>query len=295
LVDRDATSPGVPFSEPTGPAVRLTVQRGSHEGAVIECRRVVTLIGSRPGCKIQLNHPLVSPVHVAIVNDNGEAYAVDLVSNRGTLLNDLKMEHERLSNGDLITIEPWVFRVGIGRGARRTNGNTPSVPLEFAPHLIAFEHLESGRILKPDRKICTIGRRSGCDIQVDDPDVSRAHALFFIHDDHPTVVDLCTRNGTYVNDEPIGFRVLKDKDVVRIGDARFRVCVIVPSAGVPKAKPVDDVTPPGSVRPAGGSNGTASPIKLDDDLVDIQAVEGSQRWHIAESVKQPAPKRRIAR
>lgn len=294
MVGSDATCHGAPFCESAGPALRLTIQHGPQEGTVIECRRVVTLIGSRPGCKVHLDHPLVSPVHIALVNDGGEVHAVDLVSRRGTLLNDLKMEHERLSDGDLLTIDPWVFRVGLGRGAPQNNGRAPSIALEFAPHLIAFEHLESGRILRPDRRVCTVGRRSGCDIQVDDAGVSRAHAVFFVHGEHPAVFDLLSHNGTCVNDDPVQFRALVDQDVVRVGDARFRVRVIVPSSGVPKTKDADQVTRPGAARPSSGSNGTAPPIKLEDDLIDIQAVEGSQRWRIADAVKQPVPKRRVA-
>jgi len=295
LVGSDATFHGLPFVDSTGPALRLTVQRGPNEGQVIECRRLVTLVGSRPGCKIRLDHPLVSPLHAAIINDGTEVHAVDLVTHRGTRLNDLKMEYERLSDGDVLTIEPWAFGIGLGRTKSSRNNRTPSIALEFAPSVIALEHLESGRVLQPNRAACTVGRRSGCDIQVDDAGVSRAHALLFLHGDHPVVVDLLSRNGTFVNDEPTPFRILKDQDVVRVGNTQFRVRVLVPSTSVPKSKDARDVAPHDIASSPPRKNGmNGSPVQLEDDLIDIQSVEGSQRWQIAEKIKQTAPKRRVA-
>lgn len=297
MTGSDATIHGLPYVEAAGPSLTLTVAEGPDQGQVIPCRRIVTLIGSRAGCKIRLNHPLVAPVHVALVNDGSDVYAVDLVTRHGTMLNDLRMEFERLSDGDMMFIDPWLFRIGVDR---RRAGGEPDAPiaLEFAPNVIALEHLESGRILRPNRKVCTIGRRSGCDIQVEDASVSRAHALLFMRGDDPVVVDLLSRNGTSVNDEPVAFRALRDHDVIRVGDARFRLRIVVPSAGNPQSKPARDVTPPGTSAPPAGGNGRPDATPPEKDLIDIQAVEGAQRWHIAEKLEQTqaaSAKRRVAR
>ena len=293
MTGNEATLHGAPYTDSAGPSLSLTVEQGPQAGCVVECRRVVTLIGSREGCKVLLKHPLVAPVHVALVNDGVEVHAVDLVTDRGTLLNELKMEHERLSDGDALTVDPWVFRVSLRNGDHSGNGRPRNIPLEFAPQLIALEHLNSGRILQPNRKVCTVGRRSGCDIHVDDRAVSRAHAIFFLHGDKPTVFDLLSSNGTLVNDEPVCFRALEDQDVVRIGDARFRVHVVVPSTGTPKSKDALHITPPGTRPPPPDSNGARQDVdpEPDMDLVDIQAVEGSQRWRIADKLEKASGKR----
>ena len=294
MTGSEATFHGLPYADAAGPSVQLSVYRGPEEGQPVDCRRVVTLIGSRAGCKLRLDHPLVSPVHAALVNDGVDVYAVDLVSSRGTKLNDLRMEYERLKDGDVLTIEPWAFRVGLrGQGS---SADTPSrgLALEFAPSIVALEHMDSGRVLKPHRRVCTIGRRSACDIQVDDTGVSRAHALLFTQSDHPVIVDLLSSNGTFVNDEPAPFRSLADGDVVRVGETQFRVRIVVPTAAEPKTKSARGIVPNGSAPSNPASNGRAAPAKIEDDLVDIQSVEGSQRWHIADKLDKPNRKRRVA-
>jgi len=204
------------------------------------------------------------------------------------------MEYERLSDGDLLMIEPWVFRVGLR--SQGSNADTPSrgVALEFAPSIVALEHVDSGRVLKPHRNVCTIGRRSACDIQVGDAGVSRAHALLFKRGDHPVIVDLLSSNGTFVNDEPVSFRELIDGDVVRIGETRFRVRIVIPAADAPKSRNARDVVPKDARRANPASNGHADPVKPEEDLIDIQSVEGSQRWHIADKLDKSNRKRRVA-
>lgn len=294
MAGSDATIHGLPLVDGGAPSLRLTVQQGPDVGAVIECHRVVTLLGSRPGCKIRLNHPLVSPVHLAIINDGHEIHAVDLVTHHGTKLNDLKLEYERLSHGDVLAIEPWVLGVSVRKGRGASANGTPSIALEFAPSVIALEHLESGRVLQPGRAVSTIGRRSGCDIQLQDSGVSRAHALLFTHGDHPVIVDLQSQNGTYVNDKVVSYRQLADNDVIRVGDSRFQLRVLVPSASKPKSKSASEVPlrpNPAATKTMNGRNGAAAP---EGDLVDIQAVEGSQRWRIADKLEPPPAKRRVA-
>ena len=66
------------------PRVRLVVEGGGDSGMRIKCRRVVTLLGSRLGCKIALKHKSVSPVHLAIVNDGEQIHASDLVTPTGS-------------------------------------------------------------------------------------------------------------------------------------------------------------------------------------------------------------------
>jgi pSer/pThr/pTyr-binding forkhead associated (FHA) protein len=143
---------------------------------------------------------------------------------------------------------------------------------------VHLEHIESGRVLQPNRNACLIGRRNGCDIVLAEPDVSRSHALLINYRDFPAIVDLASTIGTKVNDEPVVFRVLKDGDMITIGSSQFRVRIVstaVPKAPKPAMKPQEDIEEP------------AAPIMVEEpepDLIDIKSVEGSQRWRIAENV-----------
>lgn len=92
----------------------------------------------------------------------------------------------------------------------------------------------------------------------------------------PAVVDLLTTGQTFVNDEPVVFRALKDGDVITVGDARFKVRLVGSKVGEkPKAH---------------GENGKGSLVRLaaepvSADLVNIEQVEGAQRWRVAESLE----------
>jgi hypothetical protein len=65
-----------------------------------------------------------------------------------------------------------------------------------------------------------IGRNADCDLAIDDPGLSRRHALIEIFDGRVQVSDCGSRNGTSVNDNPIRSAVvLKDGDIIQVADA----------------------------------------------------------------------------
>lgn len=101
---------------------------------------------------------------------------------------------------------------------------------------------------KPMR--CVIGRSRDCEISLattaDFAGVSRHHCVMDINPPHVSVCDLGSLNGTYVNDERVGGRTgerkpgqtsdyehvcleLRNDDVLRVGDIRFRVSIIEPA------------------------------------------------------------------
>jgi hypothetical protein len=66
-----------------------------------------------------------------------------------------------------------------------------------------------------------IGRSAAADIRLDDPTVSRRHALLVHEDDAVRVLDDRSLNGICVNDQPIDWRTLEDGDELSVG--RFRL------------------------------------------------------------------------
>lgn len=67
-----------------------------------------------------------------------------------------------------------------------------------------------------------VGRHDSQDISIDDPEVSRKHALFHRDGERFWVEDLGTQLGTLVNGESIATRDLEHGDVVRIGMVEMR-------------------------------------------------------------------------
>jgi pSer/pThr/pTyr-binding forkhead associated (FHA) protein len=73
----------------------------------------------------------------------------------------------------------------------------------------------------------TVGRGMGCDVRLEGPQVSRAHATIVIAATAVTVEDQKTVNGTFVNGREVKTREpLKSGDVVRVGAVELRIEVI---------------------------------------------------------------------
>ncbi|MCH7925948.1 MAG: FHA domain-containing protein [Planctomycetes bacterium] len=274
------TTDGPPIVPDSAPRLSLVPMSGGGSGKPIECRRCVTLLGSRKGCKIVLKRKTVAPAHVAIVNTGAHIYAVDLVTKHGTQLNGLKMEHEELNDGDMLQIATWSFRVDIAQPVRSDEADLHKFDLDPTPHIVALEHIESGRILQSNREVCVVGRRSGCDIVISDSQVSRTHCLLFDYLGHPAVFDLLSRNETWVNDNAVAHHELKNDDLLGIGDTKFRLRLVESKVG--------------KVDSNGKSKDAASvvlePRSIPADEIDIESTEKSQRWRIVENLERAAKK-----
>jgi predicted component of type VI protein secretion system len=92
--------------------------------------------------------------------------------------------------------------------------------------------------LKKDKFL--IGRAKECALRAGSDAISRQHCAITRHENHYTVRDLGSRNGTYVNDERISAEVpLVAGNELRVGPLKFRIDPIVekPAAAAPSALP----------------------------------------------------------
>ena len=74
-----------------------------------------------------------------------------------------------------------------------------------------------GRYINLTGDAITLGRDDQCSMTFDDGAVSRQHAKIERVGDHYVVTDLGSRNGTFVNDQPVPSQTLTDGDRVRVG------------------------------------------------------------------------------
>lgn len=90
------------------------------KGSAIEVRASAeTVIGRSSACDIRLDDGRVSRRHATLTSRHGEWYVTDLDSRHGTRLNGVELQAgvpTALRAGDVITIEPWSFRVETGAG-----------------------------------------------------------------------------------------------------------------------------------------------------------------------------------
>jgi len=68
-----------------------------------------------------------------------------------------------------------------------------------------------------------IGRSDLSDILVDDHFISKQHALLIWNGDSVVLVDLNSSNGTYVNSVRVGSRVLRNNDIISLGNHRIKM------------------------------------------------------------------------
>ena len=94
--------------------------------------------------------------------------------------------------------------------------------------LIQVTNSGTGIKLPIDKKQIEIGRGEDCDVSLDDELVSQRHAILEVvikPDDNRVdyiLQDKKSTNHTYVNDERVDHRNLKNGDVIRIGKSSFR-------------------------------------------------------------------------
>ena len=69
-----------------------------------------------------------------------------------------------------------------------------------------------------------VGRHPFNEMSLADPGVSRYHCWILFSDGVPSIEDLASANGTFVNGERVrARRTLKAGDVIRVGSTEFRV------------------------------------------------------------------------
>ncbi len=105
----------------------------------------------------------------------------------------------------------------------------------------------SGRKLELQKGETLLGRGSGCHIQIKDPKVSRSHASLQVGVTGLTITDLDSTSGTFVNGNRVTSSVLKDGDVIQLGDSTFDVCFkqdAFPTMSQPEPASVPPPAPP---------------------------------------------------
>ena len=101
------------------------------------------------------------------------------------------------------------------------------LPRDIGVYLQVMEGEDSGRRFDLSQGgIFTIGRK-GCNIPLNDRKVSRKHAeIQVLARNQYFVIDLASRNGTYVNGVRLNRRKLKHNDIIKIGDAPLQLTII---------------------------------------------------------------------
>jgi pSer/pThr/pTyr-binding forkhead associated (FHA) protein len=91
--------------------------------------------------------------------------------------------------------------------------------------LLVLSGSETGRVIEIDKPLVTIGR-SGCDVILDDPELSRRHARIRIRGAEGALEDMGSTNGTFVGKERIAQSVvIENRSKFRVGGVELAFVV----------------------------------------------------------------------
>ena len=91
--------------------------------------------------------------------------------------------------------------------------------------LLVLSGSETGRVIEIDKELTTIGR-SGCDVILDDPELSRRHARIRIRGAEGSLEDMGSTNGTFVGKDRIRESVLiENRSKFRVGGVELALVV----------------------------------------------------------------------
>jgi predicted Zn finger-like uncharacterized protein len=110
---------------------------------------------------------------------------------------------------------------------RRRTPAELKLPADAKLSLAVISGPDAGKIFQIGKPRVVIGRQ-GADLNVDDPEISRAHAALEIAGDRVTLVDLGSTNGTYIGEEQIAEAPLENQAEFTVGGTTLMLIVTTP-------------------------------------------------------------------
>jgi pSer/pThr/pTyr-binding forkhead associated (FHA) protein len=245
------------------------------------------VIGRGQGATIVLPFPALSGRHARIFRESSGYRIEDLGSANGTLVGQRRLvPHvpEAIAVGDAVDLVGVELRFegelsddrtspaqeGTATLARRLVHDLfeASPPAECA-RLVVVAGPALGRELSLSAcgRMVRLGRGEQCDLAIPDDDVSREHAAFERGADGIVVRDLGSKNGVEVEGQRVaGVRVLRDGEIVRLGQTRLRVVD-------PEERYLRRMLD-GEVRPQGAGSAVHQPAAATPPVVEIPPIRG---------------------
>jgi pSer/pThr/pTyr-binding forkhead associated (FHA) protein len=262
------------MTDPEGSSTpRLVASLPNGLTAEFALTKTTTTIGRHTTCDVVLDDDTVSRAHARVERTDRGFEIVDAGSSNGVRVNGERVVHRLLAPGDVIHVGDCVLRF-VAHGdtappAPRTSRATlldVHVPLEAVdddagPRLAVHTEDRTWDVPLHDR--VTIGREPDNDVALDDPRVSRYHAVVERRGAVCTVRDLNSSNGTWVGTARIARTVLHEGESFRIGGASFVVKLGAAAA---------------DMRDTRGAHGVRRPV------VVVPGFAGSNLWRAGEQV-----------
>lgn len=123
--------------------------------------------------------------------------------------------------------EPTTRKRPLKRSERRRTPAELKLPADAKLSLAVISGPDAGKIFQIGKPRVVLGRQ-GADINVDDPEISRAHVALEVAGEHVTLVDLGSTNGTYMGEEQVSEAPLENQAEFTIGGTTLMLIVTTP-------------------------------------------------------------------
>ncbi len=227
-IDRHGSCP----LSPQGIRASITVLKKTGDGRKIKLDRPVTIFGSHKEAQVRLKHESIARAHCAIINTGLRLVLRDLGSKTGIRVNGKKTQNADLKNGDTIRIDAWKFRVNLKSNGDTCSGSSIAATVFMTHPEISLEEPASGNTWSKLDEIFVVGRRTSCEVHIDNNNISRAHALVCCLNGRPAIFDLVSSNGLSVNGASTKMTYLSAGDEVALGEVVLRVTDVRGASGV---------------------------------------------------------------
>lgn len=193
----------------------LVVRSGDEPGRIIDIAGDQLAIGRASDCEILIDHPSVSATHALIRVQHGQYQLHDLASSNGTWVNDGPVSGTLLRDGARISMgASELFFTQVGDSGSKDGGHGVLL-VRSGPSVGKSFQVRNGDLV--------VGRQPGeGGARIDDPSVSQEHALLRPAAEGCMLYDLGSVNGTQVDDAPLVGAILKNGDVVKVGEAELQ-------------------------------------------------------------------------
>lgn len=267
----------------------LTHPDGSAQEYVLEKSTVV--LGREATSDIALADAKVSRSHARLECDSAGCLLIDLDSANGIHINGERVERAHLTSGDLIQVGDSTLRFEIPQQEPLPDMAAPdvvsinseadldatvaqaTVPMTLIdtnlPRLTIHTSSRTWEV-RLHQETLTIGRHEGNDLVLDQPNASRRHAHIERMGEGFRIHDLGSTNGTWLGEQRIDERLLRNGDTIQIGDARL---VFKSGFGL------DDLTLVEEHFPARGARSaqTRPPVVFVPGMMGSELWQGSER------------------
>ena len=201
--------------------------KNGQEVRTHEIRTSHFTIGSNDDCTVRAKSTNLAPLHATVLMEDG--HAVIAASPGLTVrVNGQPTERTRLGSSDVVRVGPITFSLEIVTSepsrpvAVEDDSDRTAAPGTMAPAAVLF----SVDVIHPQVGLArydlgagsaTLGRSRESALVLDDPAISRQHALLVVSPDGVMIRDLGSSGGTFLNGRRISEEFLKMGDVLGMG------------------------------------------------------------------------------